>query len=62
MTRIEYNGGPDFYVGLSTEPKPTHAADGISEGACIYFRDTQTVVTFSGDDSDDSPWSEVFSF
>ena len=60
MTRIEYNGGADFYVGLSTEDKPTAANDGISEGAAVYERDTKTLKVFSGDDIAEDPWDTVF--
>lgn len=62
MTRIEYNGGADFYVGLSTEDKPTAADDGITEGAAVYERDTKTLKVFSGDDTADNPWDTAFSF
>lgn len=60
MTRIEYNGGPDFYVGLSTETKPTAAKDGITEGAAVYERDTKTLKVFGGDDSAATPWDTAF--
>lgn len=60
MARVEYNGGPDIYVGLSTEPKPTAAADGITEGALVIERDTQTIKIFSG--SDVSGWDTFVSF
>ncbi len=59
MTRIEYNGGPDVFVGLSTEAKPTIEKDGISEGALVINRDTQTVEVFSGNESDG--WDELLS-
>jgi len=62
MTRVVYNGGPDVFVGLSTEPKPTAADDGISEGARIYLRDTQTLQCFSGNDEDAEPWTDVCTF
>lgn len=62
MTKIEYNGGPDFFVGLSTEPKPTAADDKITEGAAVYERDTKTLKVFCGDDSAATPWDTAFTF
>lgn len=62
MTKIEYNGGADFYVGLSTEAKPTAAVDKITEGAAVYERDTKTLKVFCGDDNADTPWDTVFTF
>lgn len=62
MTLVEYNGGANFYVGLSTEAKPTAAADGISEGACVLERDTKAVKVFGGDDSAPEPWDTLFTF
>ena len=62
MTKIEYNGGADFYVGLSTEALPTAEVDGISEGAAVYLRDTKTLKVFGGDDSAATPWDTVFTF
>ena len=59
MTLVEYNGGANFYVGLSTEDKPTAAADGISEGASVYERDTKTLKVFGGDDTAAEPWDTV---
>ena len=58
MTRVEYNGGPDFFVGASTDPYPTPEKDGISEGAAVYERDTKTVKVFDGTDT----WDTAFSF
>ena len=58
MTRVEYNGGPDFFVGKSGEAKPTPEKDGISEGAAIYETDTKTVKVFDGV----STWDPAFSF
>ena len=60
MTRVEYNGGPDFFVGTSQEDKPTAANDGITEGATLYERDTKTMKMFCGDDNADSPWDTMF--
>lgn len=62
MTKVEYNGGPDFYVGLSTENLPTAAIDKITEGAAVYLRDTKTLKVFGGDDSAATPWDTAFSF
>ena len=60
MTRVEYNGGADVFVGLSTEPVPTAAEDGISEGALLVLRDQQKMQIFSGNDEDG--WSDFVTF
>lgn len=60
MKRVEYNGGADVFVGLSTDPQPSAAVDGISEGAVVIQRDTKKVMVFSG--SDDDGYTELFSF
>jgi len=60
MTKVEYNGGADVYVGLSTEPFPTAENDGVAEGALVICRDTKAVQVFSGDDTEG--WSELVSF
>lgn len=57
MTRIEYNGGPDVFVGKSTETQPTVADDGISEGALVIETDTKSVQIFDGEN-----WGELVSF
>ena len=57
MTRVEYNGGPDVFVGKSTEPQPTIEADNISEGALIIETNTKTVQIFDGEN-----WGELVSF
>ena len=57
MTRVEYNGGPDVFVGKSTETKPTIEADGISEGALVVETDTKSVQIFDGEN-----WGELVSF
>ena len=58
MVRVEYNGGPDGFVGAHDETYPTPEADGISEGAWVYERDTKTVKVFDGT----STWDEAFTF
>lgn len=60
MTRVQYNGGADVFVGLSDEPKPTAENDGISEGAIIILRDSKKAIVFSGDDTEG--WSDLVSF
>ena len=60
MTRVEYNGGCDVFVGLSTEPKPTAEKDQIAEGALLVLRDQQKMQIFSGNDSDG--WSDLVTF
>lgn len=60
MTRIEYNGGSDVFVGLSTEPVPTVAKDHIAEGALLILRDTREAKIFSGDDTEG--WNDFCSF
>ena len=57
MTRIEYNGGPDVFVGKNTEAKPTVENDGISEGALVIETDTKSVQIFDGEN-----WGELVSF
>ena len=57
MTLVEYNGGADVYVGKSTEPKPTPANNGISEGAVVIETDTKSVQIFDGEN-----WGELVSF
>lgn len=57
MTMIENNGGPNVYVGKSTEPQPTVTDDGISEGALIIETDTKTVQIFDGEN-----WGELVAF
>lgn len=52
MTRVQYNGGPDVFVGKSTEPKPTAEHDGITEGAVVINRDNSSIEFFSGDDTE----------
>lgn len=57
MTRVEYNGGPDVFVGKSTDTQPSIEADNISEGALIIETDTKTVQIFDGEN-----WGELVSF
>ena len=57
MTRVEYNGGPDVFVGKSTEAQPTVEKDQIAEGALVIETDTKTVQIFDGEN-----WGELVSF
>lgn len=58
MTRIENNGGPDFFVGASSEEKPTVENDGVSEGATVYETDTKTMKILNGSGT----WDTMFRF
>ena len=57
MTRVEYNGGPDLFVGKSTEEQPSVEKDGITEGAMVILTDTKALNVFDGEN-----WGELVSF